>query len=126
MILNRHNKKGYKDKIIFIYNMADEAKKLTVKDLEDKYFDLVWYARKPPKTETEYWDNIPEDIIAVCEREIKETEDKYPDEVARLRCPFQGDWEHGFNSGMLAAMRLLRPNIVINKSKMKEFPSLDT
>jgi hypothetical protein len=67
-----------------------------LKALEQKYFDLVWFARSRPENA-----NIPG---------VKANKDRitaaYPKEVAEL----QGatSWPHGFNSGMLACTRLLR------------------
>ena len=97
-----------------------------VEDLYQKYFNLVWYARKPPKSDTEFWDALPADVKQALENAQKQVEEKYPVECAEIRCPMHGDWVHGFNSGMLAAMRLLRPNVKINQKRMNEFPELDT
>lgn len=32
---------------------------------------------------------------------------KYPEEIAKIQDPDTGNWQHGFNSGMLAGTRLL-------------------
>lgn len=61
--------------------------------MEQKYFDLVWLARKRPEDR------------AVAAEAIDRVLREYPDEVARLGGE-HGDWEHGFNSGCLAAFRL--------------------
>lgn len=63
-------------------------------EYQDKYFDLVWYARTYPK-----------DRLQV---QLNEIETKYPKEVEELskETPLTSpDWSHGFNSGCLAAFR---------------------
>jgi hypothetical protein len=63
--------------------------------LETKYFDLVWLARRNPQ----------QDAGMDCyQRVVKQ----YPEELLKLQDPDNGDWQHGFNSGMLACVRLLR------------------
>ena len=71
--------------------------------------------------------------------------EKYPEECAALSDPETGDWEHGFNSGCLAVLRLalsaLNPTTVIDPAYdgeglpcqldglqigLEEFPFLDT
>lgn len=64
-------------------------------ELEAKYGQLVWYARTS-------W-NPDNDVIAKRKAEIKLC---FPKEVEDLEGS-QGDWHHGFNSGMLASVRLL-------------------
>lgn len=64
-------------------------------ELEKKYFDLVWMARKNPK-------DLKDPNI---KRIFNETSAKYPGELKKLQGK-EGDWTHGFNSGMLAAVRL--------------------
>lgn len=69
-------------------------------EIGEKYFDLVWMARK----DEELLDERP-DI-----REIfNKTSAKYPGELEKLQRD-DGDWHHGFNSGMLACSRLFRKN----------------
>jgi hypothetical protein len=78
-------------------------------ELEAKYFSLVWLARK-----TEEDEERPE-----IEIEIDKVRTKYPKECADLANEEDGDWHHGFNSGMLAAVRaVLDPKA--------DFPVLDT
>jgi hypothetical protein len=87
-----------------------------VKEMEQKYFDLVWLARKRP-----------EDRPKASEA-IDRIRKAYPDEVERLRGE-HGDWEHGFNSGCLAAFRyvfgLFGTDADAAQAK-EEFPFLDT
>ena len=93
----------------------------------DKYFDLVWYARKHPQEDAEYWGEVAPDIRKGAFSAMEKVEQKYPDEVAKLNGEFpkkfnaqnvpeelreqltkafiNTDWEHGFNSGCLAAFR---------------------
>lgn len=64
-------------------------------ELTEKYFNLVWYARKYPEDRK----------IPGVDEAMKDVEKKYPKELKSLRdIP---DWTHGFNSGILAASRLL-------------------
>jgi hypothetical protein len=91
-----------------------------VEELEKKYFDLVWFARKIPA-------DYKNERIVACIDEVKRT---YPSETRDLANEYEGDWHHGFNSGMLAACRLLRAYIEQDKDEIelaeKEFPFLDT
>ena len=68
-------------------------------DLEHKYFNLVWLARKP--LDLWYHPQIGP--------KIKEVETESPKEAEILKRPGEGDWQHGFHSGMLACVRLLSP-----------------
>lgn len=69
--------------------------------MRDKYFDLVKYARRKPRIEDIEYTKYIEDIKR-----------KYPDEVSKLGD--DPDWEHGFNSGMLAALRFFQ---IVNLSE---------
>ena len=92
----------------------------------DKFNDLVWYARKHPQEDAEYWGDVAPDIRKRAFSAMEKIEQKYPDEVAKLngelpkkmktnlpeevreaayQMLFSTDWEHGFNSGCLAAFR---------------------
>jgi hypothetical protein len=94
-------------------NVEGAEKILTA--LEKKYFDLVWLARKRPE------DTMAADAVARVRLE-------YPDEVSRLGGE-HGDWEHGFNSGCLAAFRLAI-GLLGKKDEadmaVEDFPFLDT
>ena len=72
-----------------------------------KYFDLVWYARKPlyEDVDTAY-KNSPEDIREGCKNAIAKVEEHHPNEVNALMRDGT-NWTHGFNSGCLAAFRFL-------------------
>lgn len=106
-------KKAVQKKPAAVPNAEGADKILTA--LEKKYFDLVWLARKRPE------DAIAADAVARVRLE-------YPDEVERLGGE-HGDWEHGFNSGCLAAFRLaigLLGNNEEAEFAVQEFPFLDT
>lgn len=85
--------------------------------LQDKYCDLVWYARSSPKN-----DNIP----GVLENR-RRIEELYLFEVESFLNGGSPDWDHGFNSGMLAGMRYILDLVENGKDEADEyFPSLDT
>ena len=92
-----------------------------------KYETLVWYARKGAPDDDEYWEGWNEEMRLWALEKLKTIESKYPDETAKLKGElpekfkhtgieqdkekylfqafFNSDWEHGFNSGCLAAFR---------------------
>jgi hypothetical protein len=88
---------------------------MNTKELMDKYRDLVWLARK----KSEDFENpiIKLQIDKVC--------NKYPEESQQLLEGENTDWEHGFNSGMLACLRLVSCARIYPEN-MEEFPFLDT
>ena len=69
-----------------------------VNQLERKYEMLVWYARKSAEQIATIED------VGIAAREVIRD---YPEEVTSLHSPLFGDWQHGFNSGMLAGMRFV-------------------
>lgn len=83
---------------------------------ETKYADLLWYARTSP------------DHINI--KGVKENKDKieklYPNEVTELNSE-TADWQHGFNSGMVAALRyvLTMDDLGLEQAN-DEFPMLDS
>lgn len=88
-----------------------------VKNLERKYFDLVWYARSSSK----------DDHIKGIKVKRKRIEELHPDEVKNLIKRNNQNWDHGFNSGMLAGMRYVLSLAVYGKEDAEEdFPFLDT
>jgi len=83
---------------------------------QDKYIDLLWYARSKPENES---------IKGV--KENKERIEKlYPNEVKELQNE-RGDWQHGFHSGMVAALRYI---LTMDESGLEQanewFPELDS
>jgi len=99
--------------------MNQKERKKIISEIEKKYFDLVWYARKDVNKLTRT------DIL----KKIESIEDKYPEETNSLNIPEEADWSHGFNSGMLAGMRFVLS--LMDKREgyeiaIEEFPFLDT
>jgi hypothetical protein len=73
-----------------------------IRELVEKMFNFVWYARKDPADLT-----LPKQVHSM----LMELERDYPEETAAIADPDKGDWQHGFNSGVLAALRyVLEPN----------------
>jgi hypothetical protein len=70
-----------------------------IHEIMNKYLDLVWYARKNPE------ELLKEERYEILNL-IKDYEEKYPEETSDLNSE-EGNWHHGFNSGMLAATRLV-------------------
>mgnify|MGYP001171680185 CR=1 FL=1 len=114
-----------------------------VKELEEKYFQLVWAARKPPldadaEVWEEYWSNkdqpsyvkadpIPIEIRAEVIKKLRKAVEKYPEEYYDLKNPERDNYPHGFNSGCLAAFRwILSAQEDGVRSANDEFPFLDT
>jgi hypothetical protein len=86
---------------------------------ENKYFDLVWLARRTDK-------NIEENEGA--RTHFKRIVKQHAKEVAAL-AEDQSNWTHGFNSGCLAAVRLivgLLGNSEDAEYAEDNFPHLDT
>lgn len=89
----------------------------TVVEMNEKYTDLVWLARTSP-------DNYH---IEGVRKNIERIEKTYPMEVEILINGDSPNWEHGFNSGMLAGMRYILDMIDENKEFAdSSFPNLDT
>jgi hypothetical protein len=97
------------------------------KRLLDKYESLVWYARKAPADNVEYWSKLPDEIKTGALNAMAQVEEHHPDEVDSLRCCECGDFSHGFNSGVLAALRWV---LTAQEEGIEEadncFPELDT
>ena len=88
----------------------------TILQKQDKYVDLLWYARSNPK-------DI--DIKGVAENKER-IETLYPTEVSELQSE-NGDWQHGFHSGMVAALRyILTMDDIGKEAADEEFPMLDS
>ena len=89
-----------------------------------KYFDLVWYARKPlyEDVDTAY-KNSPEDIREGCKNTIAKVEEHHPNDVNALMRD-ETNWTHGFNSGCLAAFRFceraLNPSMELDDYFLEE------
>jgi hypothetical protein len=87
-----------------------------IQKMEEKYSRLVWYARKTPENYR----------IAAVKESMTEIQKLYSEEVEQLTSD-NSDWFHGFNSGMLAAMRFIQSMEQENIETAKEnFPELDS
>ena len=84
-----------------------------IDEWEEKYYHLIWYARSTSKSMN---------IVKLRE----DVEQRYPEEIEKLINDETGYWQHGFNSGMLACLRLI--NGVMNNEQyaIDEFPMLDS
>jgi hypothetical protein len=92
-----------------------EIKELAI-EMENKYSDLVWFARK---SKDDYASN---DEVRDKMREIMK---KYPETNDLIKDEY--NWTHGFNSGCLAAFRLILGSMEYNTEEAKEeFPFLDS
>ena len=88
-----------------------------VAEKESKYYDLVSYARK---TQEQY------DTYPLVKELVDRLETEFPTETKQLQGN-EGDWTHGFNSGMLAGMRYVLSLYDMGKEQAdEEFPFLDT
>ena len=82
---------------------------------QSKYEELIWFARSGRNT------HIP--AVVTHRKRIKEM---YPEEIELLSGE-SGDWAHGFNSGMLAGMRLITSMMELGQEFAEEnFPELDS
>lgn len=86
---------------------------------EDKYCDILWWTRKDKMkllVEQRF------DILATCQKVEKEN----PEEIKALK-ECDDNWQHGFNSGMLACTRLYLEMIEGDVNiAIDSFPFLDT
>lgn len=99
--------------------------KLDLDSLEQKYYDLVWFARKHP-FEHHSWYSTPTKIREGAFKAMMRVMEEYPEDVEDLQGE-SGDWHHGFNSGMLAALRLVSSAKHYGAEMALEFfPELDT
>ena len=109
-----------------------EAIEKELSSLENKYFQLVWAARKPPvdadaEVWEDYWESTPIDIRAEAIKRLREVVAKYPAEYSDLKNSDNGDFHHGFNSGALAAFRWIESAFEDGVDfANEEFPFLDT
>jgi hypothetical protein len=82
---------------------------------EQKYFDLVWYARTTPDEPVSQPGRI-------------RVEAAWSADLEALRSD-ESNWQHGFNSGCLAAFRLVQGLLGSDSDAelaREEFPFLDT
>jgi hypothetical protein len=89
----------------------------SVSKMQEKYYNLVSYARKRPE-------DFKFDAVR---RNAEMCRFNYPEEVENLHSEEMGDWQHGFNSGMLAALRyVMSADEDGIEQAEEEFPFLDT
>lgn len=89
--------------------------KQRIEELEKKYFDLVWYAR-----------HNPNEILGI--KKAAEIKNFLKEEVSKLHGA-NSNFHHGFNSGCLAAFRLISGLLSNDKNAQlaeDSFPFLDT
>ena len=129
----------------------------SIQNKEKKYYQLVWYARKQSPLDEAYWSTVSPDVRDNVLTQMKSIEEKFPDEIAcikgqippkyeeawkqspeDLRAKMEdyysnSDWEHGFNSGCLAAFRYLTAALGSDGQELigidiaeEQFPNLDT
>ena len=82
---------------------------------EHKYFDLVWYARSKPDEPASHSGR-------------QRVEAAWSADLEELRAD-DSNWQHGFNSGCLAAFRLVQGLLGSDDDAefaRQEFPFLDT
>ena len=104
-----------------------KTKEEKINEMAEKYFNLVWYARRSPEQVEQYSSPAREQAMDA----IKEIERKFPDDVAKICSPQRGDFWHGFNSGALALLRLIQGLDAATtkeeeEAEFEEFPFLDT
>ena len=95
-------------------NKEEEDYKRYLEALLAKYNDLVWYARSSEKHEH----------IKGVKAEKMRIENEHTEECINLVDIDEDNWQHGFNSGMLAALRLFSERD--KQQAMKELPHLHT
>ena len=89
-----------------------------IHETEEKYELLVWYARKTPEIVEKYPQIAPR---------LKEIEAQYPEETEALSDDDRADWQHGFNSGVLACVRLIRDaGSRGSQAALEDFPNCDS
>ena len=91
----------------------------------NKYEQLVWYARNPP-AESLYWETVMQDIREGALNSAARVRELFPDDTDTLQCIEHGDWAHGFNSGVLAALRFVLSASESVEEAERDFPELYT
>ncbi len=87
-----------------------------VKEKEHMYSELVWYARSLK--------NLHIHGVIENRNRIKKA---YPNEILNFKNSDTSDWHHGFNSGMLAALRYIMDFANEGREAADDnFPFLDT
>ena len=81
--------------------LIDELRKMEI-----KYQNLVWYARRYPQCNSRYWNNFDDISRESIFKEMDKIERQYPYEIDQINSK-NGDWQHGYHSGCLAAFRFI-------------------
>jgi hypothetical protein len=114
----KHNLKIYLNFLnkIKLNNMTKKQLLKTIIEKHDKYSDLLWYARSGSENES----------IKGVKENLDKIETLYPNEVSELQGE-NSDWQHGFNSGVVAIIRYI---LAIEDFGLEhadeEFPMLDS
>tara|TARA_R100001163_G_C5021558_1_gene164239 strand:+ start:69 stop:392 length:324 start_codon:yes stop_codon:yes gene_type:complete len=103
-----------------------KTKEEKINEMAEKHFNLVWFARRSPEQVEQYPSPAREQAMDA----LKEIERKFPDDVLRISS-VDGDFWHGFNSGVLASLRLIQGLDAATtkeeeEAEFEEFPFLDT
>ena len=91
---------------------------MTPEEMLEKHERLVWFARSDLSMT-----DVPEDVAEGRFQEYCAVEADFPEEAEALGGE-NGDWQHGFNSGVLAALRWMQEEDRVRADE--EFPQLDT
>lgn len=100
-----------------------------IESQEEKYTSLLWYARKPSADSiADVWTYLSMNTIEAIIKEKEIIENSFPEETSALNSAESGDWQHGFNSGMVAALRvvLVALDPENQEDPMEDFPNLDS
>ena len=76
-----------------------------MQEMNDKYTRLLWYARVSPDMELPII-NKDGKLVNYIDEHKEEIEELYPEETQQLKSE-NGNWQHGFHSGIVAASRYL-------------------
>jgi hypothetical protein len=89
-----------------------------LKAMHDRYSWVVWYMRHDSARAEQC---LPPDVLAGVMMSLASVEDAYGDSIP------DDDWDHGFNCGVLAALRyVMMAQSHGIKAAQDEFPNLDS
>lgn len=96
-------------------SLADALQEVEV--MLGKYENLVWLARKPLPGDPAYEamaDSFGLDALKSIDEKREQLRVLYPEECALLTGNDTGDWQHGFHSGVVAALRWFQQAMLIS------------
>ena len=97
-----------------------------IHEMMEKYCSLVWLARSSPDPNSEHWADTPNEIFLEAFKQQEIVKSKYPKDIDDLSSE-DGDFHHGFNSGMLAGLRYAVEMLTGDAEFARDnFPELDT